>query len=548
MRQYKFCRKFIAAVVMHLLLALVSATFSANSIAAPQLIEPAAGATLSGTTQKFTWSPNDAEVERWWLYVGSSVGARDYANSGDLGQDTEYDVLGIPADGSVVYARLWYFNSGRWLYIDTTYTAANLDLEVAIPAIVSPANNSELDGASVQFEWRDNNTLVNYWWLYIGTLQGGRDLYDSGPAVRNQTSVTVDQLPVDGSTFYVRLWYRTIVDGWQYVDSTYSAQDSGNGGLASFTTKSGTWRVTRSGPGFLWTLDEKPGWSSVMACNDTEQAKVVNVGSWTLLVPQHACKFAQDENPVQMNGSWIQQAIDEGRWVGYDTSSAVDWPVNFGMADHMTGSLQNYTEAQYDPAGMNGESSSINIVGPISAQGGEYATSRGAIDNADAQLFAKAINGESIESFTEAMYNIAFASAGYPYRMPFADTMLRDPQKPISGLQYEYKMNSYEATDEVYSVTPDPAWKYDAAHLTNVGWALWLATEDPRIGMIVQSAAAFTLATRHEAYRVELMEDGKGNVSDYRCDVLQDRSIYNCLNGMWRMQRLRCKYKVLWMR
>jgi len=47
-----------------------------------------------------------------------------------------------------------------------------------------------------------------------------------------------------------------------------------------------------------------------------------------------------------------------------------------------------------------------------------------------------------------------------------------------------------------------------------------------------------------------LMEDGKGNVSDYRCNVLQDRSIYNCLNGMWRArdvaQRTRSSDTMLW--
>jgi len=230
----------------------------------------------------------------------------------------------------------------------------------------------------------------------------------------------------------------------------------------------------------------------------------------------------------------IQQAIDDGRWVAYDTQSAAGWPIRFGVPDYFTGSLQNYTEAQYDPAGMNGVSSVDNMVGEISAAGGEYPTSRGAIDNADAELIAKAVNGESIGSYTETMYNVAFASAGYPYRTPFVDTMLRDPQKPPGGLQYEYKINPQEVTDEVYSVNPDPNWKYDSAHLTNVGWALWLATEDPRIGMIVQSAAAFTLATRVEAYRLPFMTGGAGNVSDYRCDVLQDRSIYNCLNGMWR--------------
>jgi len=268
MRRYKIRINIIPAVFLQLILLLATATISANAMAAPGFVEPSDGSTLSGTTQTFSWSSTDVEVEQWWLYVGSMLGARDYANSGDLGQGTEYEVIGIPADGSIVHARLWYFSAGKWLYIDSSYTAADLNVEASTPAIISPANNSELTGGSAHFEWRDNNTLVNYWWIYVGTSQGGRDLYDSGPALRNRTSVTVDQLPANGSTVYVRLWYRTSADGWQFVDTTYTTGDIDDGGLASFTTKSGTWRVTQSDPGFLWTLDENPGWSSAMACNE----------------------------------------------------------------------------------------------------------------------------------------------------------------------------------------------------------------------------------------------------------------------------------------
>lgn len=320
--------------------------------------------------------------------------------------------------------------------------------------------------------------------------------------------------------------------------------------LAAFTMRSGTWRVRPSEGGFLWTLDENPGWSSAMACNDTEQPKVVNVGNWSLLVPQHACKFAQDESPVQMDGNLIRSAVNAGRWVGYDAEIAKKWPTDFGMPDRFTGSLKSYAESRYDPAGMNGTSTNDNIVGVISAAGGEHPTSRGSVDEADAQLITKAMNGESISQYTTGMYNIAFAHAGYPYQTPFTGTMLRDPQKPSSGLQFEHKINDSELTDEVYSVNPEKDWKSKPSHLFNVGWALWLATEDPRIGMLVQSSAQFSMATYHEYFRLPLMPDEKGNMTDYRCNVDQDRSIYNCLNAMWKArdvaQKTRSNDVMLW--
>jgi len=116
---------------------------------------------------------------------------------------------------------------------------------ISTPAIVSPASNSKFASDTVDFVWRDNNTPVNYWWVYIGSTEGGKDLYDSGPALRSQTSVTVGQLPTDGSTVFLRLWYRTIADGWQFVDTTYSSTggstDNGDAPGRYVGTKSDPW-------------------------------------------------------------------------------------------------------------------------------------------------------------------------------------------------------------------------------------------------------------------------------------------------------------------
>jgi len=215
-------RSFIPAFFMHLLLVLASATFSVNALANTQIVTPTDGSTLSGTAQTFTWTIDSADIESFWLYVGTTVGGLDIANSGDLGTDTQYDVIGIPVDGTPVHARLWYYSASRWSFVDSMYTAAN-DVDVSPPTMDSPANDSELPGSSVDFAWSHNNTPVNYWWLYLGTTQGGFNLYNSGTAIQNQTSVTVDGLPTDGNLIYARLWFRTTANGWEYVDSMYRA-------------------------------------------------------------------------------------------------------------------------------------------------------------------------------------------------------------------------------------------------------------------------------------------------------------------------------------
>ena len=303
--------------------------------------------------------------------------------------------------------------------------------------------------------------------------------------------------------------------------------------LAVFTTDSGTWRVVPVTNGYRWTLDENPGWSSVMACNTTTSSQIVMVDGWSLLVPAYACKFAQESAPVTLSASRIQAAVAADRWIPYRASLADDWPSSFGAGASQPGSLANLQSSTYNPAALNGTSSSDSLVGVISPQGGEYPTSRGAADDVDAEIIARALNGESITRYSQALYNAAFASAGYPYRTPFNGNMLRDPQKPVSGPQYEFRVGGQEVLPEIESIDQQfQTWSYDSAHLANTGWALWLATEDPRIGLIVQSHAAFALATREEYLREPDIVDG--HMQAYRCNDYQTRATYNCLTAMWR--------------
>lgn len=220
--------------ILYPLLLLASVLSVALNKAEANLLTPPGNSTLSGTTATFTWQAQST-TEHWWLYVGTSVGASDIANSGNLDTSTQYDVIGLPVDGTTVHARLWSYSNSRWNFVDSTYTAARLS-NVALPAIVKPGFGTDLTGGSVELEWRDNNTPVNYWWLYIGTTQGNNDLYNSGPSLRIRTTATIDDLPTDGTTVHIRLWYRTTANGWNYVDSEHTSregqEDSSNNALA----------------------------------------------------------------------------------------------------------------------------------------------------------------------------------------------------------------------------------------------------------------------------------------------------------------------------
>jgi len=88
-----------------------------------QMTSPVAGSTLTTGTAGFQWSAGTA-VSAYWLYVGSSAGASNYQNSGNLGGSAlTRTVSGLPTNGSTIYVRLYSSIGGAWQYTDYTYTA-----------------------------------------------------------------------------------------------------------------------------------------------------------------------------------------------------------------------------------------------------------------------------------------------------------------------------------------------------------------------------------------------------------------------------------------
>ena len=84
---------------------------------------------------------------------------------------------------------------------------------------MAPAPTSVLTGSSVTFTWSAATGAAAYW-MDVGTVAGGADLYSQNVGLA--TTQTVTGLPTGGSTIYVRLW-SAIGGVWQYSDSTYKA-------------------------------------------------------------------------------------------------------------------------------------------------------------------------------------------------------------------------------------------------------------------------------------------------------------------------------------
>ena len=213
---------------------------------------PSPGATLTGSSQVFTWSAG-CGVAAYYLYVGSAIGGNDIFGQ-NLGASLTANVTNLPTDGRTLYVRLWSFYSGLWHYIDYTYTAAGSGGGCGTPApagIISPANGATLAGATQTFSWTAGACVTAYT-LQIGNSVGASDIY--GPVTGAALTQTATNLPADGRTLYVRLT-STINGSPQSIDYQYTAFNSNGscGAAAAATILSPTPASTLSGSSVTFT-------------------------------------------------------------------------------------------------------------------------------------------------------------------------------------------------------------------------------------------------------------------------------------------------------
>jgi hypothetical protein len=85
--------------------------------------------------------------------------------------------------------------------------------------ITSPAPGNTLSSAVQTFAWTAGQGVSQYF-FYAGTSAGNNNLY--GNSTGTSRSVTVSNLPVNGSTIYIRLW-SYIGSSWQFNDYQFRA-------------------------------------------------------------------------------------------------------------------------------------------------------------------------------------------------------------------------------------------------------------------------------------------------------------------------------------
>jgi len=83
-----------------------------------QMISPASGATVLGSSITFNWTTG-RQVSEYWLWIGTTAGGRDLYDV-NQGANTGVAVSGLPGDGSTLYVRLWSYIFGGWQFNDYT--------------------------------------------------------------------------------------------------------------------------------------------------------------------------------------------------------------------------------------------------------------------------------------------------------------------------------------------------------------------------------------------------------------------------------------------
>lgn len=257
---------------------------------------PLNGATNVDVTKPFTWtSVIDAQV--YYLYVGTTQGAKDLVDSGEI-TTTSYPVPKLPP-GQAAWARIWTKSTtGYWTYQDVSFTVA---------PVVKARFSYPLDGAqqvdpAKPFSWYAVDDVQTYY-LYVGTTQGAKDLVDSKEIT--STSYQVGRLPT-GRTLWARIWTKSN-NAWKYDDVSFTASEPSrstfvyprDGSTKVDTSNDFTWTAVPSAESYYLYIGTSKGSSDLLNAGETSATSYP-----TPPLPVGQTLWARIWTKV--NGSWSQ--------------------------------------------------------------------------------------------------------------------------------------------------------------------------------------------------------------------------------------------------
>jgi hypothetical protein len=286
----------MAVVVLLLALAVtVPGSARAQTPTAATLIQPPAGAVAVDQSAPITWS-RVANARAYYLYIGSTPGAKDLLDSGEL-HVTSFSLPDhaepLPA-GKTIYLTLWTDVGGTWAHDDSTFTAAP-----TAPVFIYPVDGAVGVSTSQPFRWTPPPHARKHT-LRIGTSPGGRDVYDND--VPSPTTL-VSGLPRRG-TLYARAMAQ-VGDQWQYTDIAFSVDTlvagsrlvrPADGDRNVDTTRPFEWAEVPLARGYRLTIGRAPG------ASDLDDSGVIQVTRRFL--PALPLGTVYGRLYTQINGAW----------------------------------------------------------------------------------------------------------------------------------------------------------------------------------------------------------------------------------------------------
>ncbi|MCH2170274.1 hypothetical protein MK489_05790 [Myxococcota bacterium] len=244
----------------------------------PSITAPLPGSTLSGSFVTFDWYANSAEVEQWWLYAGSSAGASDYYDTGNLFGETSATVTNLPINGSIVYVRLFYRpgSSGDWEWVDLEFTAATR----VDPGAWKIAFSSDREGGEDVFVMEaDGSSPTNLTPGFTPEANAPRWSLD-GIRIAFESYTNLYVMNVDGSE---RVQLTDNLGGWYSIDSNRVWSPDGTKIVAESSPDCEIYVIEANGGGQValtdvgpFVCDYEPEWSpdgsriAFSRCDDSE--------------------------------------------------------------------------------------------------------------------------------------------------------------------------------------------------------------------------------------------------------------------------------------
>jgi hypothetical protein len=220
-----------------------SYTFTGGTPTPATLTAPT-GTTLAGSSVAFAWSTG-VGVSRYQLRLGTTGPGSENIYDSDSTPATSATVNNIPTNGGTVYVALSSEINGVWQFTGYTFLESG---GPPTPAALTAPTATKLTGFSQTFTWSPGSGVSAYE-LWVGTTGfSSSNISDSGWITA--TSATVNNIPTNGGTVFVRL-YSLINGAWQFTDYTFN-ESGGPPTPAALTSPTGT-TLAGSPQTFTWS-------------------------------------------------------------------------------------------------------------------------------------------------------------------------------------------------------------------------------------------------------------------------------------------------------